>query len=194
MNRAYSILETKDFDDSKRQFVGIASTPNPDRMEDIVNPKGARYKLPMPLLSQHEHHLPIGEIKKVNVTAKGIEIEGEVDSDSGLDYIETAWKQIRHGLVKGLSIGFRPLKYKWIQDDKGRETGGIHFEEWDWYELSAVTIPAQAEATITAIKSYDQDPVMRSQVVNALSERHSRIEEATARIQRAKAALEFRTS
>jgi len=193
MNRAYSILETKDFDDAKRQFVGIASTPNPDRMEDIVDPKGAKYKLPMPLLSQHAHHLPIGTIKSATVTSKGIKVEGEVAKDTDLDYVETAWKQIRHGLVKGLSIGFRPLKYKWIQDDEGKETGGIHFEEWEWFELSAVTIPANADCTIATLKSYDQDPVMRSQVVNALSERHSRISEATARIQRAKAALEFRT-
>jgi HK97 family phage prohead protease len=192
MNRAYSILEAKDFNDDARQFSGIASTPSPDRMNDVVEPKGAIYKLPMPLLSQHEHHLPIGFVTQATITSKGIEVEGKIAKDTGLDYVETAWKQIRHGLVKGLSIGFRPLKYKWIQDDKGNETGGIHFEEWDWMELSAVTLPAQAEATILAIKSYDQDPVMRSQVVNALSERHSRINEATARIQRAKAALEIR--
>ena len=78
------------------------------------------------------------------------------------------------------------------QDDKGNETGGIHFEEWDWLELSAVTIPANAECTITTIKSYDQDPVKRSQVVNALSERHSRINKALERIERAKSALEYR--
>jgi len=192
MNRAYAILETKDFDDSKRRFAGIASTPNPDRMEDIVDPKGAKFKLPLPLLSQHVHHMPIGYINRANVTGKGIEVEGEVAADTELDYIETAWKQIRHGLVKGLSIGFRPLKYKWIQDDKGNETGGIHFEEWEWFELSAVTIPANADCTIATLKSYDQDPVKRSQVVNALSERNSRIEQATARIERAKAALEIR--
>jgi HK97 family phage prohead protease len=161
-------------------------------MGDIVEPKGAKYKLPLPLLSQHDHHLPIGWVKSATVTDKGIEIEGEVAEQAELDYVETAWKQLKAGLVRGLSIGFSPLKYKWIQDDKGNETGGIHFEEWDWLELSAVTIPANAECTISTLKSYDQDPVMRSQVVNALSERHSRINEATARIQRAKAALEIR--
>ena len=33
--------------------------------------------------------------------------------------------------------------------------GGIDFSEWDWFELSAVTIPANADATITTIKSID---------------------------------------
>jgi HK97 family phage prohead protease len=192
MNRAYSILTSKAFDEKSRTFKGVASTPTPDRMSDIVEPKGAKYKLPLPLLSQHDHHLPIGWVKSATVTDKGIEIEGEVAEQAELDYVETAWKQLKAGLVRGLSIGFSPLKYKWIQDEKGNETGGIHFEEWDWLELSAVTIPANAECTISTLKSYDQDPVMRSQVVNALSERHSRINEATVRIQRAKAALEIR--
>ena len=194
MNRAYSILEAKSFDEKTRTFKGVASTPTPDRMDDIVEPKGAKYKLPLPLLSQHEHHLPIGWVKAARVTDKGIEIDGEVAGDSDLDYIETAWKQLKAGLVRGLSIGFSPIKYKWIQDDKGNETGGIHFEEWDWLELSAVTIPANAECTITTIKSYDQDPVKRSQVVNALSERHSRINKALERIERAKSALEYRSN
>ena len=59
MNRAYGFLEAKSFDD-KRIFRGIASTATPDRMEDIVEPQGAKYRLPLPLLSQHDHHLPIG--------------------------------------------------------------------------------------------------------------------------------------
>ena len=33
--------------------------------------------------------------------------------------------------------------------------GGIRCDEWDWFELSAVTIPAQADATINAVKSID---------------------------------------
>ena len=189
MNRAYSILETKDFDESKRTFKGTATTPNPDRLQDVVEPKGAKYTLPLPLLAQHEHHMPIGLIKRATITNKGIDVEGEIAKDTGLDYIETAWKQLKAGLFRGLSIGFRPIKYKWIQDDKGNETGGIHFEEWDWMELSAVTIPANADCTINTIKNYDQDPRKRALVIDALSGRNPRIDEALASIARAKAAL-----
>src|SRR5690606_36665621 len=31
-----------------------------------------------------------------------------------------------------------------------------HFTKWNWHELSAVTIPANADASITSIKSLDQ--------------------------------------
>jgi len=187
MNKAYAILEAKDFNDEKRQFSGIASTPNPDRMQDVVEPKGAKYKLPLPLLSQHEHHLPVGFIKRATITDNGIEVEGEIAKDTDLDYIETTWKQIKAGLVRGLSIGFRALEYTFIKD-----TGGIHFKEWEWLELSAVTIPANADCTLATIKSFDQDPVKRSQVINALSERNQKVEQALARIERAKAALSMR--
>jgi hypothetical protein len=36
------------------------------------------------------------------------------------------------------------------------ENGGIHFKEWEWMELSLVTIPANSEAIISAVKSIDQ--------------------------------------
>jgi hypothetical protein len=36
------------------------------------------------------------------------------------------------------------------------KSGGLRFKEWEWFELSLVTIPANAEASITAIKSIDQ--------------------------------------
>jgi HK97 family phage prohead protease len=187
MQRAYLILDTKDFDDEKRRFKGVASTPNPDRMNDIVEPKGAHYTLPVTLLSQHEHHMPIGHISKAVVTDKHIEVEGEIVRDSGLDYVDIAWKQIRAGLVRGLSIGFRALEYAFM------DNGGIHFKEWEWIELSAVTIPANADCTLATIKSFDQDPVKRSQVIHALSERNLRLEQAKARIERAKQALSIRT-
>lgn len=43
MDRAYSILEVKDMKEDG-EFVtieGIASTPTPDRMGDVVDPMGA---------------------------------------------------------------------------------------------------------------------------------------------------------
>lgn len=187
IGKAYSVLDAKSFDDEKRQFSGIASTPNPDRMEDIVEPNGVKYKLPLPLLSQHVHHKPIGFIKTAKVTDDGIEVEGEIAKETGLAYVETAWKQIRAGLVRGLSIGFRALEWDYIKD-----SDGIVFKEWEWLELSAVTIPANSDASISVIKQYDQDPSMRSQAVDLLSAHSPLVQKTLERIERAKAILEYR--
>lgn len=156
MNRAYAVLEIKAASDgAKRLFRGIASTPTPDRSADVVIPKGAKFKMPLPLLWQHDSGDPIGWITSARVTDKGIEVEGEVAeiADEGplKQRLLTAWQYMKNKLVRGLSIGFNPIKYSYIE-----ATGGLEFSEWEWLELSAVTIPANQEASITAIKSIDQ--------------------------------------
>lgn len=165
MNKAYATFEIKAADEDKRVIEGVASHISPDRMDDIVEPKGAQYKLPLPLLSMHDHKLPIGLVTEVIVGNDDIKIVAEISKGLDLEYIETAWKQLKAKLVRGLSIGFRALEYSFI-----KETWGVHFIKWDWYELSAVTIPAQSQATITSIKSFDQDPVKRSSVIHLLGD------------------------
>jgi HK97 family phage prohead protease len=156
-HRAYSTIQIKTFDEAKRTFTGIASTPTPDRMGDVVEPKGAKFKLPIPLLWQHDAADPIGWVRSAKITAAGIEVEGEIANVDGgplKDRLTNAWQMMRAGLVRGLSIGFRALK-------DGVETlkdGGLRFKQWEWLELSAVTIPANQEASITTIRSLSTPP------------------------------------
>jgi hypothetical protein len=61
------------------------------------------------------------------------------------------------GLVRAVSIGFRAIEYAFM------DRGGVRFVETEVYELSAVTIPANADALITEIKSIGgEDAVMRA--------------------------------
>jgi HK97 family phage prohead protease len=147
--KSWSTLEIKSIDDSQRIIKGVASTPSTDRAGDQVVPSGARFTLPIPLLSQHDHSSPIGMVKSARVTDAGIEIEAEIAKNSGLDYVERAWRQMKSGLVRGLSIGFRAIKAEPI---KG---GGYRYTQWNWIELSTVTIACNAEASITSIKNFD---------------------------------------
>lgn len=155
MKRAYSTLEIKSFDETKRTFTGIASTVATDRMGDIVEPKGAQFKLPLPLLWQHDSGDPIGWVRTAKVTDKGIEIQGEVavapDAGPLSDRLNLAWQYIKTQLVRGLSIGFNPIESAAIENSRW----GQRFLKWEWLELSAVTIPANQEASITTIKSID---------------------------------------
>lgn len=152
-NRAYSMLEAKAFDAEKRTFKGWATTPAADRVSDVINPLGAKFTNPLVLLHQHNHDAPIGTVTFGKPTAKGIEFEAhipEIEEPGPLkDRVDTAWGEIRHGLVRAVSIGFRPLKYAYMED------GGIDFQEIEIFELSSVSIPANAEAVITAVKSLD---------------------------------------
>lgn len=148
-NRAYSLLEIKEMDDDARVIMGIASTPTPDRMADVVLPEGAVFKLPIPLLWQHRSDQPIGNVTQAKVTKKGIEIVAEIAKGVS-EEIDRAWSLIKSGLVRGLSIGFRGLDTEQIPN-----SWGVIYQRWEWLELSAVTIPANAEASITSVKQFD---------------------------------------
>lgn len=155
MNHAYSIFSMKDVNDGDRVITGMATTPQPDRMEDVVVPEGAQFKLPIPLLWQHDSRSPVGEVIKAKVTKAGIEIVArlaKIDEPGVLkDRLDEAWQSIKIGLVRGLSIGFRPIKHEEIDG-----SWGYRFTEWEWLELSPVTIPANAGASIENIKSLHQ--------------------------------------
>lgn len=154
VQRAFSILTVKSVDEEARIIRGIATTPTPDRMEDVVEATGAEFTLPIPLLWHHDSRQPIGHVTAASVSADGIAIEARLVkvSEPGRlqERIDEAWQSIKLGLVRGLSIGFKP---KEVADIK--ETWGLHFLKWIWLELSAVTIPANQDATITTVKRYD---------------------------------------
>lgn len=155
VTRVYSVVELKSIDEEKREFTGIATTPGTDRMGDIVEPMGAEFVLPIPLLWQHDRSMPVGTITVAKAKKGGIEVRGSIPAataPAGLAArLEEAWQSLKLGLVRGLSIGFSPLEYSFM------DNGGIHFTKWAWHELSLVTIPANAEATVTSIKSFDSD-------------------------------------
>lgn len=152
MDRAFSTLDIKALDEDAGIIRGIASTPTPDRVDDVVLPEGAKYRLPIPLLWQHQHGDPIGEVTDAVVSKAGIEIVARV-ALGVTDEIDRYWKLMKAGLVRGLSIGFRGLRVAQIEG-----SWGVEFQEWEWLELSAVTIPANSEATIATVKDFAAKP------------------------------------
>jgi len=154
MNRMYSVLTVKAVEEEQRIIRGTATTPNPDRVGDIVEPLGVQFKNPMPLLHQHDHDKPVGSVTFEKPTKEGITFEAtlpKIDEAGPLrDRVETAWGEIKAGLVRAVSIGFRALEYSWMDD------GGIRFLSTEVLELSLVSVPANADAVISTIKSIDR--------------------------------------
>jgi HK97 family phage major capsid protein/HK97 family phage prohead protease len=152
VTRAYSILEIKAINEDKRIIEGIASTVTTDRMDDIVEPRGAIFNLPIPFLWQHDSDCPVGQVIAAKVSDTQISVTcqfAQVDAPASLqDDLDRAWSMVKSGLVRGLSIGFNPIETAQIEGSWGRR-----YLKWELLELSAVTIPANAEATITTIRS-----------------------------------------
>lgn len=156
-NRAFSILTVKSFDDDKRIIRGIATTPETDRTGDIVVSSGVKFRNPAPLLWQHQHDKPVGTVRFDPPTERGVTFEAQlpfINEPGALrDRVEEAWHSIRSGLVTAVSIGFRAMEGA----VERMKNGGIKYLSVDVIELSLVTIPANASATITDIKSIDNN-------------------------------------
>jgi HK97 family phage major capsid protein/HK97 family phage prohead protease len=155
IQRAYALLHVKGVDVERREFSGIATTPSPDRVGDVVEPKGVQFKNPLPLLLYHDSRLPVGEVKFGKATDAGVpftaSIPDVVEPGTLRERTIEAWQSVKYGLIKGVSIGFRAL-------DDGIEvlkSGGYRFTKTEVLELSLVSIPANAEATILSVKQFD---------------------------------------
>ena len=153
IERAYSLLEVKALNEDTRTITGMATTPETDRVGDIIDPMGATYAKEIPLLWQHQHDKPVGIAVFGKATKNGIPFTATLPfiSETGAlkDLVDMAWQAVKAKLVRGVSIGFRALEYSFMDE------GGIRFVKTEIYELSLATIPANASATIQTIKAMD---------------------------------------
>jgi hypothetical protein len=151
---AVGFLQLKAIDNDRRLIEGWATRPETDRVGDIVESRGAQFKLPLPLLLDHVHSDAVGEVFDATVTDAGIRFKAKIaqiaEPGSLKDLCDTAWQAAKAGLRKAVSIGFRPLETEPI-------ASGIRFKRWEWYELSMVSVPCLATATIDQVKAYDRD-------------------------------------
>jgi hypothetical protein len=70
-----------------------------------------------------------------------------VESVTLKDRLQLAWDSVKTGLVRAVSVGFRPLEWAFI------DGGGIRYDKSEVYELSGVVVPANADALIAGVKS-----------------------------------------
>ena len=155
MEQFYSLFEVKSLDAEQRIIEGFATTPTADHVGDIVEPRGGKFRLPVPLFGVKHYGQGgevIGNVTKARVQSDGIWITAQIPKNSGLDYVEKVWLQIKAGLLRGLSIGFRATETPELL--KG---GGRHYKNWSMVEVTAVPIPMNGECSIAVVKSLFQD-------------------------------------
>ena len=146
-------LLVKTLDVERRRFSGMATTPDLDRHGHTVDPLGATFRNPLPLLWQHDATKPIGTVTFFPPTAAGIAFEASlptIDEPGALkDRIDEAWQSIKSQIVRGVSIGFRAL----TDGVEVLKNGTIRLRKTEIVELSLVTIGANPHATIHLVKS-----------------------------------------
>jgi HK97 family phage prohead protease len=98
------------------------------------------------LLWQHDPKQPIGYIRVLKEDALGLYIEAQLllNTTAGRE----AYELLKAGAVKGLSIGFTPIKHRMHPAKAVR-----HLEAVRLWEISLVTFPANAAANVTVVKT-----------------------------------------
>lgn len=155
--RGYSVITVEKFDEERRTFSGLATTPTLDRDGDIIEPKGVSFQNPLPLLLHHDKLRPVGEVTLHPPTAEGVRFDAsipKIDEPGVLkDRTDEAWHSVKYGVLKAVSVRVSAKK----DHVKKLASGGLHWLQSLVTELSLVTIPANPDALISAIRAFDQD-------------------------------------
>lgn len=129
--------------DGKRILRGIATEMGTDRVGDVVVSRGARFVLPLVLLWQHAQAQPIGSVTRAQVRDNEIRVEAELVR--GVPEADRAWSLLKAGTPLGFSVGFLPIKSEPLP------TGARKYTEWEWTELSVVSVNAARGARIEEV-------------------------------------------
>lgn len=134
-------------DDTGWEIAGLASTwwGEPDAYGDVVQPGAFSASIAGRATKfLYEHHTPIGKQLELRETDEGLYGRWSVvDTVVGTD----AYKLAKAGVLDSLSIGYIPLEWE-LRGDGVRVLQAI-----DLYEVSAVALPANENAVITAVKT-----------------------------------------
>jgi len=145
----------------------VMSTAVLARDGHILVPGGCRldnYRANPIVLWSHNPDLPIGNAPDIEVEADKIRarirfaplgISAKADEVRGL---------MKSGVVRAVSVGFNPIDGEALNPAKPR--GGQRFTEWELLELSAVSVPSDPDALVTA-RALGDNPMPTSEITPA---------------------------
>jgi hypothetical protein len=128
-----------------RLIEGIAATAVLDKNGTILDPAGALFTLPVPLLFSHDWLRPIGRVTRAKVTPAGLHFTARV-ANYKLAWLPKIWDGLKAGSIPAVSAGA-----------SGRSRAAI---SWKWDELSVLEEGANLQAIITCVKEVYQADVV----------------------------------
>ena len=142
-------------------FQGIASVYDVEDLTADVIEKGAFRKTvaetpTIPVLWQHDRGEVIGQ-GTVKEWQSKLLIDGSLDIEND-PLAMKAYRKLKAGLIKGLSIGFRTIKATFSEVTENGATRYVRrIQELKLYEVSVVTFPALPAAQVTRVKSVETE-------------------------------------
>jgi len=159
MNQLYTKAQIKE--KAEGEFTAIASSEIEDRQGEIVRQTGwnlKNFKNNPVLLYMHDHTKPIGKATRVWLDKSGaspmLKFKGFISDAT--EELKGYRKLVEDGILNSFSVGFRPL-----------EMDGNEITKAELFEISLVSVPANPEARLLAVKSLE-DGGFKSEVINKI--------------------------
>lgn len=158
MNKLYTKAEIQE----KQQdvFTAVASSEVEDRQGEVVRQSGwdlKNFKKNPILLYMHDHTKPIGKATRVWLDKTGakplLKFKGYISDAT--EELKGYKRLMEDGILNSFSVGFRPL-----------EMDGNEITKSELFEISLVSVPANPEARLLAVKSlkdagFDQEVITK---------------------------------
>jgi len=148
-------LELKEIDD-EGEFEGLASVfGKVDMGGDMILP-GAykktliamkREKRIIPFLWRHQQEEVMGGFTDLEETSKGLKVKGRIVPDLS-EYSMKAYRLMKSGLARGLSIGYRVPEGGATKEDGVRKIKALNL-----FEISFVPVGMDPYANVTSVKA-----------------------------------------
>ena len=146
-----TVEKIEQLDESEKSFVAVASTEDEDRDKDIVRQNGWDLKNfkknPMIPWSHNYWGIPIAKSLRTWVDKKVNKLLFKPKFDPDDDESMKIFNKYKNGFLTSFSVGFRGIEMNW-RDEENHWSGGMEFVKQELLEISAVTIPANPNATV----------------------------------------------
>jgi len=157
-------------EDASRRLRVTISTDARDRHGDILEPGGAQIaaflKNPVVLWAHDYRSLPIGRC--ASLAREGGAIKAEI-AFAPTPFAREVYDLYAKGFLRAWSVGFLPLTWEVLEDEEGK-FGGYHVRSWELIELSAVPVPANADALTDALcKGLVREPALVKTLTDAVT-------------------------
>jgi HK97 family phage prohead protease/HK97 family phage major capsid protein len=153
VNAPFSITEkSEENENGEITISGYASTDHKDRDGDVILASAWKggikdFKNNPVILAFHDHRQPIGKAEEIGVDEKGLKITAKISKAAG-----SILDLIKEGVLSTFSVGFR------VKDaDYDKDTNIFVIKKAELFEVSVVSVPANAKASFSVVKNFESD-------------------------------------
>lgn len=164
-NRKITVGKAVSIDEQEKVLTAVMSTRSVDRDGDIVEAGGMQIdnfkNNPVVLWAHDKKKPPIGKVTEILRSDEAV--LGKVEFDKNDPFAMLVFEKYAKGYMNAWSIGFDPSTKDTepLIDGESGQITGYHFKNTELLELSAVPVPANADALVRSMKDADGELVKR---------------------------------